>query len=191
MRGRRRRVFLSHAWARDELGRDTHARVRALGAALRRRGWDAWVDEDVGLVGRLDAALADGLRASDALVVGVTRAYDAKVERAAASPALVEDACLMELALAAAWRVPVVPAILEPAARDSRRWGAVLCMRLHGQLHVDATADDPEPGARALHLALCRLFGGGAPLAGGRVLARRRRHPPTSSSSSSLSSVRV
>ena len=39
-------VFLGHAWGQDELGRDTHKRVKKLSKHLRKRGLRTWFDED-------------------------------------------------------------------------------------------------------------------------------------------------
>lgn len=164
---------MSHAWAADELGRDNHARVQQLGLALRSLGWRVWVDAERLMSGQLDVALSKGLRASDAMVVCLTRAYADKVRVAAETPVLTQDNCLKELLLASAWRTPVVPAVMEPCMRHADRWGPVLCMRLGGHMYADAS-DDPID-ALSLHRILCSLFGGG-PLRGivlGRSSVRR------------------
>jgi hypothetical protein len=39
-------IMLSHAWSKDGLGRDNHARVMKLAEALKMRGVVVWIDEE-------------------------------------------------------------------------------------------------------------------------------------------------
>lgn len=154
----RRRVFLSYAHA------DAPRAVVRLARALRRHGWDVWLDRDEVLRhGHLCTSLASGLRTCDALVPCLGAAYCAKVQAAAEHPGAVADNCLRELVLATALRLPVVPACLDPDLFDDpRRWGDVLCMHLGAHVRVDASARSTGAAARLLHARLCAAFGGGA-----------------------------
>jgi hypothetical protein len=42
---RKPKVFLSHAWAKDELGRDNHERVKEMNRLLKMQGMETWFDE--------------------------------------------------------------------------------------------------------------------------------------------------
>lgn len=170
---RRRKIFLSHAWAADGMGRDNHRRVRCLATALRRQGWRVWIDDDMFLSGNLDVALSRGILSSDAVVICLTRAYCAKISEASERPTLTEDNCFKELMLTSAYRRPVVPVLMEPNMEREAEWGPVLCMRLGGHIYADATTDPVT--ASSLHRVLCGLFAGG-PLQ--RVLLSAR-HVPT------------
>lgn len=166
----RRCVFLSHAWAPDALGRDTHARVLRLATSLRALGWRVWVDEDQLMSGHLCTTLGKGVEECDCFVVCLTHSYCEKIQRASLYPAAVSDNCLREFLLATAARKPVVPLCMEPGTDNPSRWGSVLCMHMGGHMRADATTDTPDPST--LHRTLCGIFSGG-PLRG--VLGPRRR----------------
>lgn len=108
-------LFLSHAWGRDALGRDNHARVRLLSRALNRHGVDTWLDEDRLLGGNIEARIARGIEASVAVLVCVTRTYCAKVERACL-PGARHDYCASEWHYARLRRKPLIPVLMEPLA---------------------------------------------------------------------------
>ena len=177
----RRRVFLSHAWAPDEQGRDAHARVVQLGRALRALGWDVWLDEEQLLAGHLCTTLARGIEACDCVAVCLTHAYCRKLQAASLQPSCVADNCLREFLLATATRKPVVPVCMEPGLDRPAAWGSVLCMHMGGHVYADASADPPD--ARPVHRILCGLFAGGPsrrilgpprrPLGPSRDLSRR------------------
>ena len=60
-------VFLSHPWAEDEVGRNTHERVKLVKEALEARGISAWFDEEQ-MQGDIYHRMARGIQAS--LTVG-------------------------------------------------------------------------------------------------------------------------
>lgn len=142
------RLFLSHAWRADCLGRDTHARVRTLNRALRRRGVDTWFDEDE-MHGDIDAAMALGLEGSDVVVVLLTRAYADKVATAALDPRA-RDNCYKECSFACTNTKVCLPVVFEPCMRDVSSWPSVVRLYFGSKLYVDGVGDDPDALADAV-----------------------------------------
>lgn len=134
-------LFLSHAWRADAAGRDTHARVRRLAVSLRRRGWDVWLDEERIGVGDVDGAMADGIDASAAVLVCVTRAYLAKIDLAARDPTARDRNCYKEWTYATGRGKLRIPVVCD--ADCLRDWppASILSMHLGSSLYVDATDD--------------------------------------------------
>jgi len=170
----RPRVFLSHAWDDDACGRSTHARVRALAFALRDEGVDAWLDDEQMVAGDdLDAKMAAGIDAADAVCVCLTRAYCTKVD----AP---DSNCRREFALAASVGKRLLPVLFEPTLRDVRTWPpGVVRMTLSRTLWVDASGG----GARAGQEEATDEHDDGMAAAARRVrealTARRRAIPET------------
>lgn len=148
-------LFFSHAWAVDELGRDNHQRVERLLGALRRLGWSTWFDEH-NIGGNMDASVAQGLEDATVVVVCLTRKYCEKINQNAKSP-WARDWCLKEWTYANTRRKMLVPIIMEPCMASPCDWpvGMVL-MELGSQLCVNASSDDVEAAAPAVHRLLCR-----------------------------------
>lgn len=148
-------LFLSHAWCPDELARDNHARVERLLRALEQLGWSTWYDEN-NIQGNMDASVADGIEAADAVIVCLTRKYCEKINQSARSP-WSRDWCLKEWTYANARRKLLVPVIMEPSMKSPRDWpvGTVL-LELASQLCVDASYDEIERAAPAIHRLLSR-----------------------------------
>lgn len=170
----RRTLFLSYAWSRDSMGRDTSSRVQTIAAALGKRGWRVWLDVREHMHGSLEESLGRGLRSSDAVLLCLTVPYRDKLDSALSSPAAVSDNCLRELNAATALRKPVLPLVFEPAMLAPYTWGTVLTMRVGAHLYVDASSDQID--ASRADRALRALFGGG-PLCSvvlGRARTRRR-----------------
>lgn len=144
-------LFLSHAWGSDEGGRDVHAWVVELDAALRARGVRTWLDEHR-LVHDVDACMARGIDECRAVVVVVTRRYCEKVSAAASDPT-VYDNCHKEFAYACLRGKPLLPVILEASMRRAQAWPpGVVTMHLGTHLYVDASGDDATPDAAARRL---------------------------------------
>ena len=143
-------LFLSHAWARDELGRDNHQRVAQLLSALQRLGWSTWYDED-NIQGNMDASVADGIEGAAAMVVCLTRKYCEKINGNARTP-WARDWCLKEWTYANTRRKMLLPVVMEPCMQRPKDWpvGMVL-LELGSQLCVDASGDD-QIGRAALSI---------------------------------------
>ena len=66
--------FLSHDWGTDGVGRDNHARVRAVNDALQASGFSTWYDSER-MTGDINAAMTQGIDRSDTVVIFITRNY--------------------------------------------------------------------------------------------------------------------
>lgn len=151
----RRQLFLSHAWATDECGRDVHRFAIEVATALRGCGWTVWLDEWE-LVGNIDACMCAGIDSADVFVVLVTRRYCEKVAGAANATGSCVDACHNEWNYARTIGKPIVPIVLEPSMRDTRHWQCnVMQMQLGTHLYINGV-DGPSATARRLHAQLLR-----------------------------------
>ena len=75
------RLFLSHAWAKDTLGRDNHERVARLNDGLRARKLATWFDAQGDMTGNTLQAMTNGIDESSAVAVFVTREYIEKCKK--------------------------------------------------------------------------------------------------------------
>lgn len=134
----RRNLFLSHAWATDTHGRNTHERVRQLKDELRRYGYTVFFDEDrIFLGSNIDAAISEGIKQADAVIVCLTRAYIDKVNSQKRT-----DYCSLEFNMAQRCGKAVLPLVFERELLDKSTWKTgVLTMYLGGTLYLDATGD--------------------------------------------------
>ena len=162
-----KQLFLSHTWAYDEQGRDTHARVRELASHLQSKGWTVWFD-DVDMDDNLDAAMAAGIDAAEAVIMILTRAYARKINRAANARKASNDNCLKEFTYAMFREKLIIPVVFEDSMRNPHGWSpGVVPMRLCMTLYVDGTQSH---GATATDITRKLVGHGMHPL----VLMRRR-----------------
>jgi hypothetical protein len=166
-------VFLAHAWQKDDLGRCTHTRVRALRDALVAMGWSVWFDEDRLRVGdTIDVELVRGIRESDVILACVTRAYCDKLN-------LPYDRCAAEIICALQHGKKIVPVVMEPALLQTTRWPeGVAAMHLSRMLYFDASEDDMPGAARGLARALAQLSPRPAPRPAAPRRLTRAHTPP-------------
>ena len=75
------RLFLSHAWANDTLGRDNHERVARLNDGLRARKLATWFDAQGDMAGNTLQAMTNGIDESSVVAVFVTREYIEKCKK--------------------------------------------------------------------------------------------------------------
>ena len=127
------RLFLSHAWAKDTLGRDTHERVARLNAGLRARKVETWFDAQGDMAGNTLQAMTNGIDESSAVAVFVTRAYIEKCKKEG------NDNCKLEFEYAYQRKTVknLIPLVMEPDCANPASWdgpvGAVLlgCQQEH------------------------------------------------------------
>lgn len=132
-------VFISHDWGTDTIGRDTHARVRALNKRLQASGLHTWFDEEK-LVGdsSIYQQMAEGIDGSATVLVCVTRNYMRKVT--SRDPL---DACRHELSYAAMHKGTsrLIVAVMEPECADPKAWSGLLGFVLGDKLYTDLSTD--------------------------------------------------
>ena len=66
--------FLTHDWGEDEAGRNNHARVARVCAALKAEGLQPWFDEDQ-MRGDINHKMVEGIEASASMVCFITKRY--------------------------------------------------------------------------------------------------------------------
>ena len=133
-------VFLSHDWGKDELGRSNHKRVVRLSEELKALGLRTWLDQDR-MEGDINAAMSEGIDASETVAVFITSNYLVKAQGQGARR--LDDNCYAEFTYALARKGvrSIIPCVMEPALRDTVRWHGVVGLRLGSQLYVDCSDD--------------------------------------------------
>ena len=153
----KKQIFMSHPWAKDEMGRNTHARAKKLSSELNFLGWTTWVDENE-MVGNIDAAMANGIDDADVVVVCLTKEYCQKVSSAAAN-LRTRDNCLNEWTYANNRKKALLPVVMEPCMRNPSDWpSGVVAMYFGGMLYADASdSDDMKEPAKQVNVMLQRM----------------------------------
>ncbi|CAK9019244.1 Uncharacterized WD repeat-containing protein alr3466 [Durusdinium trenchii] len=152
-------AFLSHTWQADEQGRDTHARVGRVAAALKGKGWKVWfdADEEAGMRGDLAQWMAKGIEEADVVVVFGTKKYRDKVNSGDNS-----DNCRKEYIHAARIKPNALfPVVMEAALKDPKSWTGAFGMHLGLQMYCDFSTgrDDVDD----LHKQLLKKLGSSSP----------------------------
>jgi len=165
----RKQIFLSHAWAKDAEGRDTHARARRLARALQNRGWETWFDDDdmADETGNVDAAMVSGIQGCVVFVPLLTSAYVQRVNEASINPRVRRN-CKKEWDFANVACKVMLPVNFEPSLSHTQNQG-VISLYTGSTLHVEGGGDDVEETASRLHTRLRRMG----------MEPRRRRLTPT------------
>lgn len=141
-------VFISHAWARDELGRCGHTRARQVAHYLRQRNLRVWIDHDC-MGDDIDGSMADGIEQSRVVAVMLTRSYIGKVNGGSVMGR--PNNCHKEFVYAHACQKPCIPMVCEPSLRSIGSWPpGIAKMYFASRLYVDASANDLEPAAKQL-----------------------------------------
>ena len=112
------RVFLTYAWKKDALGRNTQQRIILLNDALRCSGKvETWLDRDC-MGGTLTQSMCDGIDNCDIVLVCITRAY---IDKCATSD---NDNCKLELNYAYERKGAkrLIPIVMEEHCNAQKSW---------------------------------------------------------------------
>ena len=132
-------AFLTHDWGKDELGRDNHARVSKMCAALKQAGIKPWFDEE-SMRGDVNKAMADALKASKCVVAFLTERY--LIKASGDGPNGANDNCKFEFDTALYSQHlgvdKLISVIMEPRLRSPMAWPdgtakGKLCTKLSGR----------------------------------------------------------
>ena len=131
------RLFLSHAWAKDTLGRDNHKRVARLNDGLRARKLGTWFDAQGDMAGNTLQAMTNGIDESSAVAVFVTREYIEKCKKPG------NDNCKLEFEYAYQRKTVenLIPVVMEPDCTSPASWDGPVGAVLGTQLYIDCTGD--------------------------------------------------
>lgn len=138
------RMFLSHTWQPDCLGRDTHSRVKDIARELReQKGIHPWLDEEQ-MTHDVDSCMASGIDASQVVIIFLTKSYCEKVQKAASNPQY-RDNCYKEFSYAVVSHKVMIPVVFEPFMKDVSNWPCgVVKMNLASQFYVDGSDATPD-----------------------------------------------
>ena len=137
----KKQLFFSHDWRIDSQGRNNHERVRTIVKKIQKYGLTTWFDEE-DMNGNIDAAMADGIENSDAVIVCITETYCNKINNASRD-SRIRDNCLKEWTYAQARNKLLIPLIMEPNMLNTSQWPpGVVSMYLASTLYISAIHDD-------------------------------------------------
>ncbi len=130
-------MFLSHAWGKDELGRDNHERVAHVNAQLKVAGLRTWFDAEQ-MRGAINNRMAEGIIGSSVVLCFLTENYIQKAS--GLGPRGEDDNCFFEFdnALIERGRSRLLPVVMEPRCCEPAKWTA-------GPVHCTCTAHDRRP----------------------------------------------
>lgn len=142
-------VFLSHAWAADEMGRSNHDRVSIVNTLLSKAGFKTWFDEK-DLDANLRHEISLGLTYTKCAIVFLTRQYETKVNIGDS-----RDYCYYEFDYITR-HFPngcIIPVIMEESMKERKSWSERVRAELHGLLSI-SMVEDGEIAANMNELVL-------------------------------------
>jgi hypothetical protein len=131
------KVFLSHSWSLDSLGRENHKRVAQLDKLLRSRGINTWFDEkDLG--GNIVTSMCEGIDSSDIVIICVCSKY---IEKCLSKD---NQNCRLELDYSFERKGVhhLIPVIMDPNCLSTKEWGGPVGAYLGCHIYVDLSDDD-------------------------------------------------
>mgnify|MGYP001418125986 CR=1 FL=1 len=146
----KKQLFLSHTWNIDNLNRNNHNRVIELSKKLNNCGWSTWIDEE-NIIGNIDAAMADGIDKSEAMIICLTESYLLKVNESAKDPRI-RDNCLKEWTYGNARNKLMIPVIMEPSLLNVKNWPpGIVSLYFGTTLYIDASKDNLNNAVIHIH----------------------------------------
>jgi hypothetical protein len=131
-------VFLSHAWGKDQMGRDNHARVAKINDRLKYQNIDTWFDSQGDMKDDTVLAMTNGIDACDLVIVFVTRAYIDKCKKKG------NDNCKLELNYAYTHKTVerLVSVVMEPGCGAPASWDGPVSAYVGTHLYIGCMGDD-------------------------------------------------
>jgi GTPase SAR1 family protein len=140
------KLFMSHAWAADALGRSNHDRVARINNGLKSKGTDTWFDTQGDMKDNTLLAMTAGIDECDLVVVFVTRIYIDKCKKKG------NDNCKLEFEYSynrkSVERLLVV--VMEPDCASPASWDGPVGATLGTQLYISCVGDDDGDFERAV-----------------------------------------
>ena len=132
--------FLTHDWGEDEDGRDNHARVARICAALKAEGLRPWFDEDQ-MRGDINSKMVEGIEGSRSIVCFITKRY---LQKAGGNgPGRANDNCKFEFDYGCRRKgvEKMISVVMERGCRNPNEWSGTVGGKLGGTLYVDLSSD--------------------------------------------------
>jgi hypothetical protein len=129
-------VFISHAWDKDDEGRDNHARAKRLNEGLQKLKVKTWFDNEQ-MQGNILQRMAEGIERSAVVLICVSRTYMEKVAQDGSNN------CKLEFEYAHRKRTPLcmLPIVMEKTMTNTASWVGVLGLLLGSYLYCPLTSD--------------------------------------------------
>ena len=147
------RIFISHAWGMDAIGRDNHERCRQLAKRLKEEyRYHIWIDH-AEMYGNIDSAITKGINNSTVVLICLTEKYNSKINDAA-NNCRPNDNCYKEWNYSLFKQKLIIPVIMEESMKEIylQREG-IIPMYFHSTLFIDASSDI-ENATREIHETL-------------------------------------
>jgi hypothetical protein len=127
--------FLSHNWGENKTN---HQVVSNINVALKKRGISTWLDENKINGGSIRFKMAEGIDNTKCVLVFITKEYREKVNGID-----MKDNCKYEFTYAVnqLGAQNMIPIIMEPEMKDTRKWKGELGAALGSMLYIDFSSD--------------------------------------------------
>ena len=111
------KIFLSHAWGKDDHNRDNHLRIYQLNNLLKRHKCLTWFDE-TDLEGGIVQSMTSGIDWADLVIVCITRTYINKCKKQG------NDNCKLEFEYSINRKsaLRIIPLVMEESCKDQSTW---------------------------------------------------------------------
>eukprot|EP00959_Pyramimonas_sp_CCMP1952_P475373 9504149-Pyramimonas_sp.AAC.1 len=144
-------AFLSHDW----VGVDgaNHERVKQIHAIFKKAGLATWIDEEK-MQGNVQETMMRGIDSSACVIVFITKRY---IEKVAGTNE--NDNCKLEYKYAALNKStrPLIPVLLDPAAKDPASWEGLVKFHLGGEMYFDLSKEPLESNQDAIAKLIQRI----------------------------------
>jgi hypothetical protein len=139
------RVFLSHAWGLDKLGRDNHVRVGKINESLKKQGIGTWFDAQGDMRGNTMQAMTNGIDQCQHVAVFVTRSYIEKCKKES------NDNCKLEFEYAYNRKTVarIIVVVMETDCAAPASWDGPVGAALASQLYINCSGDGDDDLQRA------------------------------------------
>eukprot|EP00935_MAST-01C_sp_MAST-1C-sp1_P001983 g1983.t1 len=147
------KLFLSHAWAKDKLGRNNHERVARINKGLKERQINTWFDSQGDMQGNIMQAMTEGIEECSLVAVCITREYIEKCKKKD------NDNCKLEFEYAYHRKKVnnLIAVVMEPDCANPDSWDGPVGAALASQLHVDCKGDTDADFEKALNEIEARI----------------------------------
>jgi len=130
-------LFFSHDWG---LNNTNHIKVSKIVKDLKNKNYTCWLDEE-NMMGNIDAAMADGIDNSEAIIICITKNYCNKINNTSRNMNK-RDNCLKEWTYANARNKLLIPIIMEKDMLNINNWPpGIVSMYLGSVFYIDFTND--------------------------------------------------
>ena len=128
------KIFLSHAWGKDEDNRDNHLRVYQLNNLLKTYNCLTWFDE-TDLEGGIVQSMTSGIDWADLIIVCITRSYINKCKKQG------NDNCKLEFEYSINRKssIRIIPLVMEDSCKNQSTWDGPVGACCGQLLYIDCS----------------------------------------------------